>query len=419
MTTRSGLDERIRRAVSELVDATPLPPSFPRIDEHAPSARAIRPITRRRGISWALVGVVALAALFAPLPHVSLFNRLEHGGSSGPSNASHGPPISQTVPFGPAELAQFKNAELSFAYPASWRARTYTEISSFTRAEVFLSNDAMHRPCVTHGTLTTCRPVLARLGPGGVLVEWSANGYPTWSLAHAPGKRITVDGRAAKESVATARQDCPTATEREITVVISRPGSSNNYYEMTACLRGPAVAQERSDVQAMIRSTVFAPATATAAPTCTGAQIRVGTGRRIGGATMEAAVLVTLATRGPRPCAVDGRPAVSLVDAHGQELQMRLGALPQYETAATPARVVLGNGATAYFLVAKVTCSSATADVATSMRIALPGSPNADAAVVRLGGLSPALTSCRGGPSTPGNSVGVTPVEPTIETTLP
>ena len=154
------------------------------------------------------------------------------------------------------KLSQFDNELVRFNYPSSWTADTFPkpDISMFSSAMVSLSNEAMHAPCVRDGSTVTCSLPLTGLGSGGVLVVWSADAFPGWTLAREPGRPVSVNGHAGKESSVSGRGSCVIGTQEDITLVVARIATAN-YYEMDACLRGPDLARERSDIQAMIAST--------------------------------------------------------------------------------------------------------------------------------------------------------------------
>ena len=151
-------------------------------------------------------------------------------------------------------LSQFTNQDLRFSYPSSWTADTYQEVSSFSSAEVFLSNEAMHAPCVTVTNGFTCSPPVNGLGSDGVFVEWDEFGFPQWTLAREHGKTVTVDGHPGKEAIFSGRGSCVSGTQQGVTLVIART-VPDNFYAMTACLRGPDLVRERAEVDAMVAST--------------------------------------------------------------------------------------------------------------------------------------------------------------------
>ena len=81
-----------------------------------------------------------------------------------------------------------------------------------------------------------------------------ANGAPGWTLAYEPGLPILVNGHAARESVVSKHPSCVGDTQQEVSVAIAWT-VQDNYYEMIACLSGPDLGRERSEVQAMLAST--------------------------------------------------------------------------------------------------------------------------------------------------------------------
>ena len=156
------------------------------------------------------------------------------------------------------KVVQFESQYVRFDYPSGWSAKTYQESSSFSAAIVFLSNRELHVPCVKHNTAggysVTCTPPLSHLGYDGVYVQWSVNGFPGWTLANQRGRPISVSGRPARESVVSSHPDCMGDSQQDIDVVIART-VAYNFYRMFACLSGPDLSREHSEVQAMLSST--------------------------------------------------------------------------------------------------------------------------------------------------------------------
>lgn len=139
---------------------------------------------------------------------------------------------------------------LAFRYTAAWRAYTWSsDVSSFSALIVFLSNERIGDPCSRTGDTMTCGEPIQRLGAGGVLVRWSAGGFPDW---HAPAPDTVIAGRRAAETRSAAAGWCADLGGSEaITAVI--PTVPDNWFEMDACLRAPG-ASAVTAVAAMLRS---------------------------------------------------------------------------------------------------------------------------------------------------------------------
>ena len=151
--------------------------------------------------------------------------------------------------------ASFSAMGLAFRYPVSWRSGTWpTDQSNFSALIVYLSTSRLKGPCtvsISPGRIAeTCEYPIAVLQPGGVLVRWSANGFPTW---HMPKANMTVAGRKAVET-RTSGGWCATLRGTEtITVMIPR-AAPGNWYQMDACLRSPGLAQQETEISSMLRS---------------------------------------------------------------------------------------------------------------------------------------------------------------------
>jgi hypothetical protein len=97
---------------------------------------------------------------------------------------------------------------------------------------------------------------VGQLQPGGVLVTWNASNPPAVALG--PGSRIQVDGREARR-VDTAGGICHSiGADRTVDVRIQTRPLPSTLTEMTACLRGPGLAQEQKSLDALLASTKFA-----------------------------------------------------------------------------------------------------------------------------------------------------------------
>ena len=145
---------------------------------------------------------------------------------------------------------------LTFRYPVSWqRSRTWgSDLPNFSELIVYLSTIQLRAPCVTstsRGRIAqTCEYPVRVLPPAGVLVKWSANGFPAW---HMPKANTTIAGRKAVELRTSGGWCAPLRATETITVIIPR-AAPGNWYQMDACLRGPGLADQEAEISAMLGS---------------------------------------------------------------------------------------------------------------------------------------------------------------------
>jgi hypothetical protein len=204
----------------------------------------------------AVVVVAALVAAAVPLAGLR---------STPPPTSDHpgARPVTGSATTCPGQPVRtvYQGEGLRFVHPPCWRAVHYRQMSSFSSSLVDLSNQPMHDPCRTtttsSGKLTVCREPVTRLAPDGILVLWSTNGAPRWRLDRQPGTPLTVGGRPAREFIAGPGSFCTTIGADESIAVAVAQTVPDNYYAMTACLRGPDLAAAVSEVKAMIASTTF------------------------------------------------------------------------------------------------------------------------------------------------------------------
>jgi len=157
--------------------------------------------------------------------------------------------------------AHYHDQELDFTHPAAWTPHKYEVVSSFSSAIVYLSNQPLHQPCtrsrVAAGTMISCGLPLDRLVPGGVLVEWSSNGFPGWTLDRAPGARQQLAGRPGRLAVERPGGCKDHGAEETITASIPRRSPAHNWYQLRACLRGPALDEHDRAVRQLLASTTL------------------------------------------------------------------------------------------------------------------------------------------------------------------
>jgi hypothetical protein len=152
--------------------------------------------------------------------------------------------------------ASFSAMGLSFRYPVAWRSRTWSDdFSSFTASLVDLSTSQQRDPCtvkVSPGKKSViCGSPVSKLPAGGVLVRWSADGFPPpW---HMPKPNTTIGGRPAVETT-TSSGWCATLGGTETIMVMVPRDVTDNWYQMDACLRGPGLAQEEAQISSMLNT---------------------------------------------------------------------------------------------------------------------------------------------------------------------
>jgi hypothetical protein len=133
----------------------------------------------------------------------------------------------------------YVGSQFAFTYPAQWSHYEYSAESSFSSAIVFLSTGRLHDPCTRTASTTACGWPVDRLGIGGVLVEWSANAFPLWTLAAERGTSTTIAGRPAKVRTESPGRCASLGAQVTVTAFIERALNSYNWYQMLACVNGP------------------------------------------------------------------------------------------------------------------------------------------------------------------------------------
>ena len=155
------------------------------------------------------------------------------------------------------EPVTYSNSLLSFSHPAAWKAYPFRWAGELHfRPMVYLSTQPLQDPCSAKGNTTSCGFPVKQLDPGGVLVTWNASSPPAMALGL--GSRIQVDGRDARR-VDTAGGMCRSiGADRTIDVLIATRPLPSTPTQVTACLRGPGLAQAEESVEALLASTKFA-----------------------------------------------------------------------------------------------------------------------------------------------------------------
>jgi hypothetical protein len=154
------------------------------------------------------------------------------------------------------KLVEYSDSVLSFRHPATWKAHPFSWNGELHfRPLVYLSTQPLRDPCAMQGNSVSCGFPVGRLRPGGVLLTWNNSGPPAIGLG--PGSRMRVGGHPATR-VDTAHGICRSiGADRTIDVLIRTQPLPSPLMELTACLRGPGLAQAEQSVDALLASTQF------------------------------------------------------------------------------------------------------------------------------------------------------------------
>ena len=163
------------------------------------------------------------------------------------------------TPSPPPSVSHYDGSDLAFDYPAIWNAASFPVMSSFSSEIVYLSTSTMADPCDrTANSIDCTRSAAASLGPGGVLVDWSRNGFPGWTFDRSKGKSATIGGRAATIEALDPSEPCQAIGGiRELVATIDDVVPDQNWTQARACLAGPSSDAAQAQVEAMLRTVVF------------------------------------------------------------------------------------------------------------------------------------------------------------------
>ena len=182
-----------------------------------------------------VAGILAIAALASACG----------GGGGGTAKAAESP-----------QLLTYRGGGLTFRHPAAWTAYPFRWAGELHfRPLVYLSTQPVHDPCSTHGNTTSCGLPVSHLRPGGVLVIWEVNGIPAMGLG--PGARIRVGGHPATRVVTRGGICKKIGADRTMGVVVATSPTPSPLTYLTACLRGPNLAQNEHRVDALLASSRF------------------------------------------------------------------------------------------------------------------------------------------------------------------
>lgn len=152
----------------------------------------------------------------------------------------------------PTGTTQYAGSQLAFGYPAQWMRYSFPDgPSTFSVPILYLSTDRLHDPCTVTGGNTDCTEPIGRLSAGGVLIAWSADGAPGWTLARLTGTSTTIATRPAKVRTEVPGDCVGVGGQVSITAYIDS-GDAEHWYEMDACVNGPNAVAGQRQVMAML-----------------------------------------------------------------------------------------------------------------------------------------------------------------------
>lgn len=160
----------------------------------------------------------------------------------------------------PAGFATFHESGLVFEYPAAWRVFHYSEVSSFSNLIAYLATVDVPDPCTRSANETSCSSNY-RLDPDSLVVTVRNNGNPTFDILQGrpPGAQaMTIGGLPAYVEPESA-QVLGSGADVGVVWTLSMPGSVDNFYTISADIRGPDTARLRGEVDALVASVRYDP----------------------------------------------------------------------------------------------------------------------------------------------------------------
>ena len=160
----------------------------------------------------------------------------------------------------PAGLAPFHENGLVFEYPAEWRVFHYSEVSSFSNLIAYLATVDVPDPCTTSANETTCSNRY-RLDPNTLVVTVRSNGNPTFDMLQGrpPGAQAMMIGGLPAWVEPESAPVLGVGADVGIVWTLSMPGSVDNFYTITADIRGPDIDRLRGEVDALVASIRYDP----------------------------------------------------------------------------------------------------------------------------------------------------------------
>jgi hypothetical protein len=163
------------------------------------------------------------------------------------------PALAASAPPGPTHTLSLNG--LSFSYPAAWSRSpsAWRWHATFTSVVTYLSTQPMRDPCTRIASSTSCATPVTVLKPGAVLVTWSRNSMPGWTLAKQPGRKALLAGRSSRILIARPGACSYLHAGETVTAQVAL-GPKGSSVQMQACLRGPSLALNGRRVLAMLQT---------------------------------------------------------------------------------------------------------------------------------------------------------------------
>ncbi len=224
----SELDEQFARRLRHLVNELPTH-AVPDLPAIRTSALARLP----RVAGAALAAVVVVAAVGAGL---LVSGRLPGGNGITANNGD------------------FHGGGISFHYPTDWKAYPGSAYGSFFSAFAIMGTVDLGE-CSRQGGLDLNCAYGRQLAPGELRLVVGSGGRPGFSLLDlkpASGWQLFVDGLPAV--VESSGPNTADASDLTLTWTIARPGMVDNFYSLTASLRGPGLEAMRAQLDALVAS---------------------------------------------------------------------------------------------------------------------------------------------------------------------
>jgi hypothetical protein len=213
-------------------------------------------------------------------------------------------------------LATFHEDGLVFDYPAAWRPFRYEVVSSFSNLIVYLATVDVPDPCTRTANSIACGQGF-QLAPNSIVVTISGRGFPGFNILEGepPGARaLVVDGLPAYVEQLQP-QDRAQGADLSTRWTIARPGSVDNSFTVQADIRGPDVAGQLQQVEALVKSLRYDPPVV---------PLELGDAAAEGAATKA---LATMTTTDPAWACFPGKPGIR---------QMRITSFPSGPVLAEP-----------------------------------------------------------------------------------